>query len=70
MQKEFGCDKIAVAHHKNDQVETVLFQLLRGSRMKGLAGMEAKQDIIVRPLLCVGREEIERYLEENSKYFV
>ena len=69
VQREFGCHKIAVAHHKNDQVETVLFQFLRGSRLKGLAGMEAKHDAVVRPLLCVERKEIERYLEEKQQWF-
>ena len=60
--KEKQCNKIAVAHHKDDQAETVLFQMFRGSRLKGLAGMEAKNGSLVRPLLTVTREEIEEYL--------
>ena len=56
--------KIAVAHHMNDQAETILFRMIRGSGIKGLTGMEAKRDNIIRPLLCLKREEIEQYLEE------
>lgn len=56
--------KIAVAHHMNDQAETVIFRMIRGSGIKGLTGMEAKRDNIIRPLLCLKREEIEEYLEE------
>ena len=67
--REQQCNKIAVAHHKDDQAETVLFQLFRGSRLKGLSGMEAKNGNLVRPLLCVTREEIETYLEENQQSF-
>lgn len=67
----YECDKIAVAHHKNDQAETVLFQLFRGSRVKGLSGMEAKNGNIIRPLLCVTRKEIEDYLaEKGQKYCI
>ena len=67
--KEQGCSKIAVAHHKNDQAETVLFQLLRGSRLKGLSGMEARNGNIIRPLLCLERNEIEAYLQEKKQNF-
>ncbi len=67
--KEQGCYKIAVAHHKDDQAETVLFQLFRGSRLKGLSGMEAKNGCLVRPLLSVTREEIEDYLNEIQQKF-
>lgn len=68
--KESGkCDKIAVAHHKNDQAETVLFQMFRGSRLKGLSGMQPCQGAVIRPLLCVQREEIEKFLEENGQTF-
>ena len=69
LQVQYQCDKIAVAHHKNDQAETVLFQLFRGSRLKGLSGMEAQNGSIIRPLLCVTREEIERYLQEKQQKY-
>ncbi len=61
--------KIAVAHHMNDQAETVIFRIIRGSGIKGLSGMEAKRDNIIRPLLCLKREEIEQYLEERGQNF-
>ena len=50
-------DVIAVAHHENDQAETVLFHLVRGSGLEGLCGMLPKWDRIIRPLLCITREE-------------
>ena len=68
-KEQLQCNKIAVAHHKNDQAETVLFQLFRGSRLKGLAGMEAERDGIIRPLLCVTREEIEAFLAKENQTF-
>ena len=71
LAKEYHCNKIAVAHHKNDQAETMLFQLFRGSRIKGLSGMSAKNGMLIRPLLCVTREEIEQYLyEKNQTYCI
>ena len=66
---KYGCNKTAVAHHKDDQAETMLFQMFRGSRLKGLAGMEAKNGSLVRPLLCVTREEIENYLREKNQTY-
>ena len=61
--------KIAVAHHMNDQAETVIFRIIRGSGIKGLAGMDSRRDNIIRPLLCLKREEIEQYLSDvGQKY--
>lgn len=57
---------IATAHHKNDQAETVLMHLLRGSGSRGLAGIPPKRGNIIRPLLCLTREEIEAYLQQNG----
>ena len=62
---ETGADKIAVAHNLNDNSETVLFHLFRGSQIKGLTGIPAKRGKIVRPLLCLSRSEIEKYLSEH-----
>jgi tRNA(Ile)-lysidine synthase len=59
------CNKIAVAHNKNDNAETVLFHLIRGTGIKGLTGIPPIRDHIIRPLLCVEREEIEQYMKVN-----
>ena len=59
----YGDGVIAVAHHMDDQAETVLMNLFRGSGLKGLAGMAPVRERIVRPLLCVSRTEIEDYLK-------
>lgn len=67
LQQELGADYIAVAHHKNDQAETVLHNLCRGSGILGLAGMRPEQEKIIRPLLCVEREEIEEYLKTKGQ---
>jgi len=61
--------KIAVAHHMNDQAETVIFRIIRGSGIKGLTGMEAKRDNIIRPLLCLKRDEIEQYLDDIGQNY-
>ena len=61
-----GAEAIATAHHRGDQAETVLLHLLRGSGVTGLAGMRPARDLIVRPLLCVDRDDIASYAEANS----
>ena len=58
--------KIAVAHHADDQAETVLYNLFRGSGLKGIGGMKPVRDTIIRPLLSVTRKEILAYLEEKE----
>lgn len=55
---------IAVAHHKGDVAETVLFNMVRGSGLRGLTGIKPVQDNILRPLLCVTRDEILNYLSD------
>lgn len=61
--KRFGGNgKIAVAHHMDDQAETVLFRLFRGSGLRGLAGAAPVNGNVIRPLLCVTRNEIEKWL--------
>ena len=68
MAVRHDCRGIAVAHTRDDQVETVLHHLLRGTGLKGLAGMSARQPLedgleLWRPLLEINRELVERWLE-------
>lgn len=62
VRNDLGYTSIAVAHHEDDQAETILFQMLRGSSLRGLGGMRSKRDNIIRPLLDVTRNEIEESL--------
>ena len=62
--EEYG--KIAVAHHQNDQAETLLFNLCRGTGLSGLSAMSPIRDRIIRPFLFVTRREIEEFLKENQ----
>lgn len=61
-----GAAKIAVAHNRNDQSETVIMHILRGTGLDGLKGMDYKRGRIIRPLLAISRAEIENYCRENS----
>lgn len=64
--KKTNSNKIAIAHNKNDNAETILMNLLRGSGSKGLKGIEAKRNNIIRPLIECNRLEIEEYCEKNN----
>ena len=60
---EGKCDKVATAHHLQDNVESVLFNLFRGTGLKGLSGIDEQfKNKIIRPLLSVSKKEIEEYL--------
>ena len=61
---ELGYSYIAVAHHRDDQAETVLYRLLRGSGARGLCGMAPRRDRILRPLLGFSGGEIRRLLSD------
>ena len=65
-----GADVIAVAHHKDDSVETLLLNLIRGTGINGLLGIRPKNGNIVRPLLCLDRKEITEYLQEIGQSYV
>ncbi len=63
-------DKIAVAHHRDDSVETILLNLIRGTGIKGLTGIPPMNGHIIRPLLSVSREEIIEYLKDRKLPYV
>ena len=69
-RKECGATAIAVAHHRNDSAETMLLNLVRGTGLKGLHGIQPKNGYVVRPLLCVERNEIVEYLEWRGAGYV
>ena len=68
--RDIGADAVCVAHHQNDCAETVILNLVRGTGIQGLAGIQPKRDNIVRPLLCVSRDEIESFLAREGQDFI
>jgi len=62
----YGYDKIATAHNADDNVETVLINLIKGTGLKGIAGIPVKRKNIIRPILSLTKKEILEYLEENT----
>lgn len=64
LRKQFDCDKIAVAHNADDNIETMLLNLFRGTGIDGLTGMSIESDDIIRPLITSSRSEIEQYLRD------
>ncbi len=73
--QKWGATKLALGHHVDDQAETILLNLLRGTHVKGLAGIPLCRPLcagveIVRPLLCITREEVLRYLAQNKLTYV
>ncbi len=67
---EGKCDFVALAHHLDDQVETVLMRILRGTGIKGLTGMQAVSGRYIRPLLGVTRAQIDAYVRERGLKYV
>lgn len=61
---------IAVAHHTDDSVETLLMNLIRGTGLRGLKGIEVVNDKIIRPMLCCTRSEIEQYASNNQLKYI
>ena len=73
--RKWGATKLALGHHLDDQAETFLLNLLRGTKAKGLAGIPVRRPLtpqveIVRPLLCITRAETEDYLKQNGLSYV
>ena len=64
--KQTESNKIAIAHNKNDKVETIIMHLLRGSGLSGLKGIEPIRENVIRPLIECERKEIEKYCDENK----
>ncbi len=59
-------NKVAIAHNSNDNVETIIMNIIRGSGLSGLKGIEAKSGKYIRPLIEIKREEIEEYCEKEN----
>ncbi|MBQ9914694.1 MAG: tRNA lysidine(34) synthetase TilS, partial [Clostridia bacterium] len=69
LQREQDICRIATAHHADDNIETVLMRLIRGTGPKGLAGIPYRNGAVIRPLLDVSRKEIESFLSDIGQTF-
>jgi tRNA(Ile)-lysidine synthase len=69
LKEEVGADYVATAHHRHDQAETILMQIMRGSGIKGLRGILPLSGYLIRPLLCLDRKDIEAYLQAEDLPF-
>lgn len=70
LQKDIGADAVCVAHHRDDSVETVLLNLVRGTGLRGLMGIRPRNKYIIRPLLACSKADIEAYLAAKEQAFV
>ena len=70
LAQDTGAEGVCIAHHSDDQVETILLNMLRGTGLKGLLGMKRKNGIFLRPLLGVSRNEILQYLDAIGQDYV
>lgn len=70
LRKAIDAEAILVAHHKNDAVETLLMNLIRGTGIHGLQGIKPRNGNIIRPLLCVSRKEIVEWLDSIGQDYV
>ena len=68
--KDIGAADVCIAHHRDDAVETLLMNLMRGSGIHGLTGIRPKNDFVRRPLLCINRHEIVDYLDSIGQDYV
>ncbi|MBQ3632544.1 MAG: tRNA lysidine(34) synthetase TilS [Prevotella sp.] len=70
LRRDTGADDICVAHHQDDSAETLLLNLLRGTGIHGLQGIQPRRGHIVRPLLCVSRDDIVAWLTQQGQSYV
>ncbi len=70
LRQDIGAAEVCVAHHQDDAVETLLMNLIRGTGIHGLTGIRPRNGHIVRPLLCVSRADILRFLDERGQDYV
>ncbi len=70
VKRKTGADKIAIAHNADDNVETFLFRLMRGSSISGLASIPERRDCYIRPIIKFFKKEIFMYLKENNLEYV
>ena len=70
IMQEHGASAICIAHHRDDSVETLLLNLIRGTGLRGLTGIKPRNGHIIRPLLCVSRQEIEDWLKQTDTPYV
>jgi len=70
LRQDIGAETVCVAHHRDDAVETLLMNLLRGSGIHGLTGIRPRNGHIVRPLLCLSRGEVESFLQEAGQQYM
>ena len=66
VRDKIGAQKVALGHNRNDHEETVLMNILRGSGIEGLVGIEPVRDFFIRPLIRIPREDIEAYLKKHK----
>lgn len=70
LRAEKGASAICVAHHRDDSIETAILNIIRGAGISGICGIKAINGYVVRPLLCLSREDIEQYLEINNLTYI
>ena len=70
LKEALSADGVCVGHHKEDSVETIFINLVRGTGLSGLLGIRPRNNDVIRPLLCVTRQEIEDYLRQQAVPFV
>jgi tRNA(Ile)-lysidine synthase len=70
LRQDIGAETICVAHHRDDAVETLLMNLMRGAGIHGLTGIHPRNGAVVRPLLGVSRQDIEAYLRQLDQSYV